>query len=97
MSREDLFLDVSESGCYEYRMLKRDVITRDVRLNRRDIAYVKYIFEGYEGLVTVTTIDRSRAVIRLFIMPDSMSDVAGILEALKGEIDICEIDGGEGT
>lgn len=97
MSREDLFLDVSEPGCYEYRMRKRDVITRDVRLNRRDIAYVKYIFEGYEGLVTVTTIDRSRAVIRLFIMPGSMSDVAGILGALKGEIDICEIDGGEGT
>ena len=62
---------------------------------RRDIAYVKYILEGYEGLVTVTTIDRSEAVVQLSIVPDFSCDVDGILEALKGEIDMCEIGGGE--
>ncbi len=95
MSRRDLFLDVSGIGCYEYHMQERDVITRNLRLDRRDIAYVKYILEGYEGLVTVTTIDKSEAVVQLSIVPDFTSDVDGILEALKGEIDMCEIGGGE--
>jgi len=77
-------------------MLKRGVITRNLRLNRRDIAYVKYIFEGYEGLATVTTIPTCReSVVQLSIVPDFGSDVDGILEALKREIDMCEIAGGE--
>lgn len=78
-------------------MRKRKVVTRNLKLDRRDIAYVKYILEGYEGLATVTTIDRSEAVIRLFIMPDFAPDVDGILEALQGEINMCEIAGGERT
>ena len=95
MSRRDLFLDVSGIGCYEDCMQERGVITRNLRLHRRDIAYVKYILEGYEGLATVTTIDRSESVVQLSLVPDFISDVDGILEALKREIDICEIGGGE--
>ena len=71
------------------------VITRNLRLNRRDIAYVKYILEGYEGLATVTTIDRGESVVQLSIVPDFASDVDGILKALKREIDMYEIGGGE--
>jgi hypothetical protein len=75
-------------------MQKRDVITKNLRLGRRDIAYVKYILEGYEGLATLTTIDKSEAVVQLSILPDFESDVDGILEALKGEINMCKIGGG---
>jgi len=60
-------------------------------LNRRDIAYVKYILEGYEGLATITTVDKDNSVVQLSILPDFASDVDGILEALKEEIDIYEI------
>ena len=77
-------------------MKEQGVIKRNLRLNRRDIAYVKYILEGYEGLATVTTIPTCReAVVQLSILPDFASDVEGILEALKKEIDIFEIYGGE--
>ncbi len=77
-------------------MKEQGVIKRNLRLNRRDIAYVKYILEGYEGLATVTTIPTCReAVVQLSILPDFASDVEGILEALKKEIDIFEICGGE--
>ena len=76
-------------------MKEGGVIKRDLRLNRRDIAYVKYILEGYEGLATVTTIDREKSVVQLSILPDFACDVDGILEALKKEIDIYEIIGEE--
>ena len=72
------------------------MIIRHLKLNRRDIAYMKYIFEGYEGLATVTTIDKIESIVQLSIAPDFGPDVDGILEALGGEIDMCELDGGEG-
>jgi hypothetical protein len=71
------------------------VIKRNLKLERRNIAYIKYILEGYEGLATITTVDRDKSVIQLSILPDFASDVDGILEALKREIDIYEIDEGE--
>ncbi|MEA1970228.1 MAG: DUF4911 domain-containing protein [Thermodesulfobacteriota bacterium] len=76
-------------------MKEGGVIKRKLRLNRKDIAYVKYILEGYEGLATITTVDKDNSVVQLSILPDFAYDVDGILEALKEEIDIYEINGGE--
>ncbi len=78
-------------------MLDGDITIKDLRLDRRDIGYVKHIFEGYEGHATITTIDNTQAVIRLFIMPGFTPDVSGIIQALQGEIEISEVGGGEDT
>ena len=76
-------------------MKKGEMLLRNLRIDRKDIAYLKYILEGYEGLATVTTIQRGEPAVRLSVAPDFSSDVDGILEALRGEIDMCEIGGGE--
>ena len=72
------------------------MLLRNLRIDRKDIAYLKYILEGYEGLATVTTTHRGEPAVRLSVAPDFSSDVDGILEALQGEIEMCEIGGGEG-
>jgi len=69
------------------------MLLRNFRIDRRDMAYLKYILEGYEGLATVTTTHRGEPAVRLSIAPDFSSDVDGIL--LQGEIDMHEIGGGE--
>ncbi len=76
-------------------MQERDVIIKNIRLNRSDIAYIKHIFDGYDGIVTVTTVDRVKSVIQLCIIPDFISDVEMILQALGREIDMFDIDGGD--
>ena len=76
-------------------MKKREMLLRNLRIDRRDMAYLKYILEGYEGLATVTTIQRGEPVVRLSVAPDFSADVDGILEALQGEIDMYGIGGGE--
>ncbi len=68
---------------------------RHLKLNKKDIAYLQFILEGYEGLVTATTIDKKAAIVKLFIVPDAVQEVDAILLALKREIDIAEIDPGE--
>ena len=61
-----------------------------LKLNRKDISYLQFLIESYEGLATVTTVDKSVAIIKLSIMPDSVSDIDEILNSLKKEIDFTE-------
>ncbi len=59
------------------------MIIKYFQLARKNIVIVQFIIEGYEGMATVTTIDSQKAVIRVSIMPDYVSDIAGLLEHLK--------------
>lgn len=62
-----------------------------LKLKRNDIARLQFIFEGHEGLGTCTTIDKNKAVVKLFIMPDFISEAADLVENLKKEIEFEEI------
>ncbi len=42
---------------------------RVYRVDRRRISMIKFIFEAYEGLAMVTTLDSEAGVIALFIAP----------------------------
>ena len=72
-------------------MKKNGIITKKLRLERKDIAYIKFILEGYEGIALATTIDNNESIIQLTIVPDFESDVEMLLAALKKEVDFSEI------
>ena len=55
------------------------------------IAYVKFIFESYEEVGIIRTVDRKKAVIVLLAMPDFFAAAQAILEALKQEVPLLEI------
>jgi len=61
------------------------------KINASDIALVQFILEGYEGLVTVSTIDPKEAIIQILIMPDFGEDVEGIMAHLKDRFMMKEI------
>lgn len=60
-----------------------DTIQQYYRVDRRDIFFIQSIFEGYDGLVTMSTIDPIRGVIILSMSPDTETDVLDILQDLK--------------
>jgi len=68
------------------------MIKKWLKLKTKDIVLVQFIIEGYEGLATVTTIDNRTAIIQVAIMPDFVSDVMCILESLKKQLAIEEIN-----
>jgi len=72
--------------------MSNKIVKKVLKLKRKDIAYIKFIFEGYEGLGIVTTIDKSKSLIELSMMPDFVSDINEILDALRGEITFQEVD-----
>ncbi len=56
-----------------------------------DIAYVKFIFESYEEVGIIRTVDRQRAVIVLLAMTDFLDVAHAILQSIKNDLPLREI------
>jgi hypothetical protein len=55
------------------------------------IAYIKFIFESYEDVGIIRTVDRKRAVIVLLAAEDFVAVARAILDSLKREVPLVEI------
>ena len=55
------------------------------------IAYVKFIFESYEDVGIIRTVDRKKAIIVLLAVKDFVGAARAILDALKQEVPLVEI------
>ena len=56
-----------------------------------DIALIKFLFESYEGVAVVRTLDRRTAVIVALVSHDFLEIARGILEALHDAVSFEEI------
>jgi hypothetical protein len=65
-----------------------DTQSKYFRLHRRDIAYLKFIIESYEGMAVVRTKDPHEAVVELMVAPGWERDLEEVLEGLRKEIRI---------
>jgi hypothetical protein len=59
-----------------------------VRIRPEDIAYVKFIFESYETVGFLRTVDPKAAVLMILIVPDFLAEGRGILEGLAKEVEL---------
>lgn len=55
------------------------------------IAYIKFIFESYEDVGIIRTVDRHKAIIVLLAVDDFFDTARQILAALKTEVPLAEI------
>lgn len=55
------------------------------------IAYVKFIFESYEEIGIIRTVDRKKAIIVLLAMTDFVDTARQIIDSLKQDIPLAEI------
>ena len=55
-------------------------------IERKSVGFVKFIFEAYDGIAVVETIDRHASIIKLHIAPGCEADVDNVLIELKKEI-----------
>jgi hypothetical protein len=65
-----------------------DTHSRYFRVNRKDIAYLKFIIESYEGMAVVRTKDPQEAIVELMVAPGWEKDVDEVLEGLRKEMPI---------
>ena len=63
-----------------------DSIQWEIEVEKKDIAYIVSIFDGYENLAVVRTLDASRGLIELLASPDYLEDTLRLIDALSKEI-----------
>lgn len=63
-----------------------DTVQIRLEIDRRDIAYLVSLFEGYDHLAVVRTLDNTRGLVELMVAPDFLDDTRRLLDALKEEM-----------
>ena len=69
-----------------------DTVQWYFKINRRDIAYMKFILESYEGLGVLRTIDPRSGIVEVMVPPGLEKDMEMVLEGLGDEISIDRIE-----
>lgn len=64
----------------------REPLCRYFRVNRRDMVYLKFILEAYEGMNVMSTVDNGAGIIRVLIMPGFEEDMEGLLADLARQV-----------
>jgi hypothetical protein len=60
-------------------------------VDRRDIAYLRFIVESYDGLATLSTVDAANGIISLSFPGCFAEEVSQLVQALKTETTIADI------
>ncbi len=62
-----------------------DVVPIVLRVPRAEIAYVKFVFESYEGVAVCRTLDRHAAILAVLAVPDFEPVARRVVAALVAE------------
>ena len=71
--------------------MKSTVLT--YRVDRRQIAYLKFILEGYDGLAVLRTVDARRGLVELLVPPGRERRAEMVLQELANSVMIETVDG----
>lgn len=66
------------------------MINKYFQLDRKNIALVQFIIEGYGEMAAVKTIDPRAAIIQISIIPDFISEMNDLIEYLKNKYEMTE-------
>ncbi len=61
-------------------------VTKYLRIDRREIAFLKFIIEAYDGIAMVTTVDPLAGIVTLSIAPGCEAEVEMVLQDLKKDV-----------
>ena len=73
-------------------MIHRDSIQWLLEVDKKEIAYIVSVFEGYDNLAVVRTVDPAQSIIELIISPDYLEDTRQLVNALSKEVYIKKIE-----
>ena len=67
-------------------MIHGDSIQWSLEVDKKEIAYIVSVFEGYDNLAVVRTVDPAQSIIELIISPDYLEDTRQLISALSKEV-----------
>lgn len=60
-------------------------------MDRRQIHFLRFLLEAYEGVAVLTTLDRGAGLVALYIAPGREKEASQLVEQLKKEMLIEQI------
>jgi Domain of unknown function (DUF4911) len=69
----------------------RTTLVRTFRLDRKDIWYLQFIFEAYDGVGTVSSLDSREGIVRIGIPASRGEEAELLLRELSREITMEEV------
>jgi len=67
------------------------MIHKEYMVDKTKIGFIRFIFEGHEGVAVATTLDAKKGHIRLAIAPDRLNSAQLIVEDLKKDFVFNEV------
>ena len=68
-----------------------ETIKKYYRIERKEICFLKFIFEAYDGIAILTTVDSDSGIVMFHIAPGCEDDVEMIIEGLQNDMMIEEL------
>lgn len=68
-----------------------DALARYFKVGRRDLVYLKFILEAYEGMSTLSTVEPHGVIVRLSIPAGFEADMERLLHALGADMSLTEV------
>ena len=68
--------------------IEHECMRQYYRVDRREIHFLRFILEGYDGLAVMRTVDPETGVVVLYVAPGCENDVSAIIDDLKRDIRI---------
>ena len=72
-------------------MINADSSQLLLEVDKKEIAYIVSVFEGYDNIAVVRTVDPAQSIIELIISPDYLKDAKQLVDALSKEVYIKRI------
>ncbi|MBW2367814.1 MAG: DUF4911 domain-containing protein [Deltaproteobacteria bacterium] len=67
-------------------------IKKRYRIDRREIHFIKFILEAYEGVAVLTTLDPKAGLIELMIAPGREDEALDLIEDLGAQMRIERVE-----
>jgi hypothetical protein len=69
-------------------------VMRRVRvvLDRKQVVFLRFLLEGYDGLATISTVDRWGSTVDLFVCHEQLEELQGLLRAVQSQLGIASVE-----
>lgn len=65
-----------------------DTIALSVQIPSREIAFLTFVLDSYEGVATIRTVDPEKGIVELMVSPHQKEEIKEILSSLGDEFPI---------
>jgi len=68
------------------------MIERFFKVAHRDMVFLKFILEAYEGMNVMSTVDNGAGIIRIAVMPGFVDDMDALLADLGTQVSLTPVE-----